>query len=1374
MPVRVIDTIEPRLGGTYPVVARANVGGDLVYTVAYDQDTGVLTVTGNTGNGGTIELVNIIRDRTAIFRPDTDGTRPTVTEAMWTAGAVLIERSGVSQAERHTTETPQGSWARYTATNFYEARDQYGFPANAPNLSRGFTTYHKEFWLKSAAGLWVPSSAPPGHRYLGDFNSENLATAAAIEDDDLAYFAGHVRVLSGFAAAGTYVYGWAALVPLPHELSEDEAQGATSDVFGQVSGRRLAQALSTVGTGKADTNLQNILDSLTPAQQKVVVARIGADLSGYGHPPQAGVDYEGRHYTNLITGVESVCVNRPIPVTASTGTFEDIDRDDFEYTESVERSDGTIDLLRPPVLGEWLYDEHFETFYNGVNVGGGRVEWLSDTADDALAGSLANQGNTALFYGPAETDAEILAQLHTLPANSEVFYFNGRMRVIRRLIGNTYVAAGSVVDHYLWEPVKADPRVEDPTFDQELDEVRDTVPIAGDEFLIRTRTERYRGIQRDAARDLTTIRASTQEWGTLGSTPRYMYAGHGNAVFHRYLLANNGRTHDADGLAATMESARQTLGSPNSRFGLAIDGDHFYFGFRSGQGSHIIRWLIGDEDNTRGIAQADADEIIGTALLGTPSAIYDLAVKTVADDEVTGLDAGTYIAVTESDPQERDNVRVFRSTGGAFGLWKTIALGTAIPNTSVHPFGITFQIVRDVLIAYVVIPQGANNADTAAGYNIIALNIDSGLQIADAELTGLVRTTAGGAHTDVKGIEVATVGGEDYLFVGGNDVAGVLAYRTYEYFPEGTVVRGVWSGRPAYAFGADVYRANEALNGSNRVTSSDLSEGNVLRNVSGKKLRLTGAKVWVSPTVAGTFRVEATKDLTEGVVNWEHPVVATPPFSGDAASVAAQTGDDAVAVQATLANALEVDDGEEFLVVVHRTDSADAHAQALRHGQPGNNVFEHDFFDGSIEFVRGQRYTTGFYESGVGINGSDRAYRMELAYVLLTELADQRQALPQGGAEGTALVKRSLSDYDVEFRSIPRVSGIIRTGRNLVLARTDEARNLTAALFPDFAGHAGQPLRVNAGETDVDFGVIMQAQVEGSALVGNHSEVVLWQYGATEPSAPPLPWNVTDQTYLADLGSWHATEAAALAARAATSDALWVAYGGTDNVSGGGISNRAWSVFAVAAHQYSGDRGATNHPTRQASDNAYRFLRPDGTWSPWLHLADNPYGFLGLLFAIEAYATPSIDSRYSGLPAPGFDATHFPEMSIRIRAFGDYTSGDAPDEFGAEDTVILHRRGIDWSEYTNVTNDRETQAESTVKLRLDDVLGASAAWYGGDATNDALSANIHSGVSGQPERRMSFNMNIIVAAADNNRIQGVSFHHFPDNWAKTIVDIGLR
>ena len=301
-------------------------------------------------------------------------------------------------------------------------------------------------------------------------------------------------------------------------------------------------------------------------------------------------------------------------------------------------------------------------------------------------------------------------------------------------------------------------------------------------------------------------------------------------------------------------------------------------------------------------------------------------------------------------------------------------------------------------------------------------------------------------------------------------------------------------------------------------------------------------------------------------------------------------------------------------------------------------------------------------------------------------------------------------------------------------------------------------------------------QGSGSASLGAHTEIVLWQYSppSTRPPSPPDPWNATDQTYLADLGDWHATDAAALAAQANTSDALWVAHGGVDNPVGGTITNRAWSIFAIAAHQYSGDRGATNHPTRQAADNAYRFLRPNGTWSAWLNLADNPYGFVGLLFAIEAYSTGSITSRYSGLPAPGFDATNFPEMAVRLRAFGSYTSGGAPAAFGIEDTVILRRRGTEWSQYDDVTNDRLTQAESTVKLRLDDVDGAVAAWYGGGDTNDELDDNVHSGVSDQPERRMSMNMNILVSASNANAIQGVSFHHFPDNWAKCLVDVSVR
>ena len=138
-------------------------------------------------------------------------------------------------------------------------------------------------------------------------------------------------------------------------------------------------------------------------------------------------------------------------------------------------------------------------------------------------------------------------------------------------------------------------------FSEEIDQVRETPPVLGDEFLARTGSARYAVPELAPARDIDTIRPATVEWGALASTETWMYAGHANTVFHRYLLSDKGVTHNANGLAATMESARQALPIPNARWGLAIDRDHFYMGYRS-SGSSVFRVRIVDEDATRGIA----------------------------------------------------------------------------------------------------------------------------------------------------------------------------------------------------------------------------------------------------------------------------------------------------------------------------------------------------------------------------------------------------------------------------------------------------------------------------------------------------------------------------------------------------------------------------------------------------------------------------------------------------------------------------------------------------------------------------------------------------------------------------------------------------
>ena len=195
----------------------AGVTGRKVFTDAAVSG-GVLTISFADESNTPSTLDVTLGGDSEVYRLEADGSRPDITEAIWQGGALLIEPSGLYTAERHVASTtrPSGTWNQYQTATFYEAYNQYNFPATAPNGSLGYTRHSHQFWTKNPAGIWRVSTPPDGHRYLGVESDEDDANDAAIENGDLAFFDGHLRVVSNFTAAGvTYDYEWENAIRAP-------------------------------------------------------------------------------------------------------------------------------------------------------------------------------------------------------------------------------------------------------------------------------------------------------------------------------------------------------------------------------------------------------------------------------------------------------------------------------------------------------------------------------------------------------------------------------------------------------------------------------------------------------------------------------------------------------------------------------------------------------------------------------------------------------------------------------------------------------------------------------------------------------------------------------------------------------------------------------------------------------------------------------------------------------------------------------------------------------------------------------------------------------------------------------------------------------
>ena len=143
-----------------------------------------------------------------------------------------------------------------------------------------------------------------------------------------------------------------------------------------------------------------------------------------------------------------ICVNTPHQQDAATGTWGFIPtRTDL----LVEESRAFVDA---PDLNDYVFDAGAHHFYQWSIVfqsGTTRNAWVQTIATNALADSRSNTSYLVRFLGEQNSDADALALVHTLAANTDYFYVAGDS--IRTLDLSSYVAAGDTVDHWEWRPV---------------------------------------------------------------------------------------------------------------------------------------------------------------------------------------------------------------------------------------------------------------------------------------------------------------------------------------------------------------------------------------------------------------------------------------------------------------------------------------------------------------------------------------------------------------------------------------------------------------------------------------------------------------------------------------------------------------------------------------------------------------------------------------------------------------------------------------------------------------------------------------------------------------------------------------------------------
>ena len=311
-------------------------------------------------------------------------------------------------------------------------------------------------------------------------------------------------------------------------------------------------------------------------------------------------------------------------------------------------------------------------------------------------------------------------------------------------------------------------------FENELDGVREATAASGDEFIMRAGSSRHINPARAAGRDVGNLR--TAHAGSLSATERWLYAGHGNTGFTRYLVSDNGATRNQGGLAESMENARQSTAVPNSRFGHAIDGNRFYLGFRDGANTSIASWEFDDEE----VAQVYPAPTNDLVVLSVPNShVEELDVITIregdTDDEV---DPGIYMALCFGTGSIQSIIAYRSINGGAFAQWGSFDLGSVL-NVGEIIRSVAWQILNEQLLLYVGLPQvGDVN-------HIVVINtgLNSRIDSARIDIDEAI----------LQGLAVGAVNEDEYLYVSkSNAETEIDAYRAYRYVAEGDLVRVDW------------------------------------------------------------------------------------------------------------------------------------------------------------------------------------------------------------------------------------------------------------------------------------------------------------------------------------------------------------------------------------------------------------------------------------------------------------------------------------------------------------------------------------------------------------------------------------------------------
>ena len=195
----------------------------------------------------------------------------------------------------------------------------------------------------------------------------------------------------------------------------------------------------------------NNIATLTTTEQRTLLLALGSLIDGPRPAPSAV--YSARTWIDDHDDRAYVCRNRQEVSAVLGGGFADFNTS----AEGVEIAENLADLDDPASTSDYAYTYSDNKWWKGTTVGSADV-WRETPPAEALSASLTTtQGWATVWLGRHRWDYNARQQLPQsgLPANTDYYFFNSRTVTIRKFSLASYVATGTVLDHWQWEPLVA-------------------------------------------------------------------------------------------------------------------------------------------------------------------------------------------------------------------------------------------------------------------------------------------------------------------------------------------------------------------------------------------------------------------------------------------------------------------------------------------------------------------------------------------------------------------------------------------------------------------------------------------------------------------------------------------------------------------------------------------------------------------------------------------------------------------------------------------------------------------------------------------------------------------------------------------------------